>query len=69
MTAVTPRMQSIRCVWWRNGTQSYITDAFPKENSFSVSDDYSALRRVHGGPRPVGCKARRSTTSCTLSHP
>lgn len=45
IAVATPTMQSIRCVVAGNGTQSYITDAFPKENSFSVSDDYSALEK------------------------
>ena len=43
IAAATPTMQSIRCVVAGDGTQSYITDAFPKENISAVSDDYSAL--------------------------
>ena len=43
IAAATPAMQSIRCVVGGDGAQSYTTDAFPKEYSSAVFDDYSAL--------------------------
>ena len=43
IAAATPSMQSIRCVAVGDGAQSYSTDAFPKEYSSAVFDDYSAL--------------------------
>ena len=44
IAAAPPTVQSIRCVVVGDGAQSYTTDAFSKEYSSAVFDDYSALR-------------------------